>query len=137
MPDTIVRRLIEALERQDLDAAIQCLDCGVYFVSAGEDADFSAHGGFRSWWHQQISKGSEFYPLQIEVIDDRHVFTELLFGYPESGGDTWAAVTMCWVITTGDGVIDAIEMFTDAEVTLERARRAIELLRPDTPVQGA
>ncbi|HET9120528.1 MAG TPA: nuclear transport factor 2 family protein [Solirubrobacterales bacterium] len=131
MPTVVVRHFVEALERRDLDAAIQCLDRGVYFVSAGEDADFSAHEGFRRWWEQQIACGSDLHSLQLEALDDQRVFTEMLIGHPESGGDTWSAETMGWVITAGDDVIVAIEMFADAELALQRAKRAIDVLRGD------
>lgn|SRR5262245_8531101 len=134
MPSAVVKCFVEALERQDFDAAIQCLDRGVYFVSAGEDDDFSAHEGFGRWWEQQISSDSEFHPLHVEVLDNHRVFAEMLIGYPESGGHTWVAETMGWVITAGDGVIDAIEIFADAEVALQRSRRAIEVLRRDGPL---
>lgn len=137
MPAEIVRRFIEALERQDLDAAIQCLDRGVYFVSAGEDADFSAHEGFCRWWEQQISSSSELHPLQIQELDDHHAFAELLIGHPESGGYTWSAETVGWVIAASDGVIEAIETFADTEVALQRARRAAKLLRPGGPLEDS
>ena len=137
MPTAVVTRFVKALERQDLDAAIRCLDRGVYFVSAGEDADFSAHEGFRRWWEQQLSSGLEFRTLQVEALDDRRVFTELLVSYLGSGGHTWSAETMGWVITAGDGVIDAIEIFADAELALERARRAIVILRRDGLLQDS
>ena len=135
MPTEIVRRLIEALERQDLDGAIQCLDRGVYIASAGEEADFSTHEGFGRWWEQQISSSSELFPLQIEALDDQHVFAELVIGHPESDGHTWSAETIAWVIRADDGVIEAIEMFADAEIALKRARSAVEMFRWDGPLQ--
>lgn len=138
MSTEVVRRFIDALERQDLDAAIECLDRGVYFVSAGEDADFSSHEGFRRWWEEQrISSGSELHSLKVEALDDHRVLTEMLIGHQESGGQAWAAETICWVITAGDRVIDAIETFPDAEVALERARRAIKALPPEAPPQDS
>ena len=135
MPIEVVTRFIEAMERQDLGASIQCLDRGVYFVSAGEDADFSAHEGFERWWEQQISNGSELHSLRVEALDDHRVFIEMLIGHAESGGFTWSAETMGWVITAADGVIDAIEIFADADVAFQRAKRAIEILRRDGPLQ--
>ena len=137
MPIEIVTRLVEALERQDLDAAIQCLDRGVYFASACEEADFSTHEGFRRWWELQFTSGSELHPLQIEALDDEHVFAELVIGHPESDGHSWSAETMGWVLTAGDGVVEAIEMFADAEVALQRARSAVEMFRPDGPLQDS
>jgi hypothetical protein len=97
-------------------------------VSASEGADFSAREGFRRWWSLQISSGSELHPLQIEALDDHHVFAELLTGHPEADGHTWVAETLGCVYTVGDGTIEAIEMFADAERARERARRAIEAL---------
>ena len=137
MSTEIVRRLIGALERQDLDAAIECLDRGVYFVSAGEDADFSTHEGFRRWWEQQIPSGSELHPLQVEALDDQHVFAELLIGHPDTDGHAWSAETMGWVVTAGDRVIEAIEMFADAEIALKRARGTVEMFRRDGPLQDS
>ena len=137
MPTEIARRLIHALELQDPDAAIQCLDCGVYFASAAEDADFSTHEGFRRWWEQQISRGSEFQLLEIEGLDDRRVFAELIVSHPESDGRAWSAETIAWVITAGDGVIEAIEMFADAEAALQRARSAVKMFRRHGPLQAS
>ena len=137
MPTEIVRRLIEALERQDVDAAIQCLDRGVYFAAADEEADFSTQEGFRRWCELQISTGSELHPLKIEALDDQHVFAELVIGHPESDGQTWSAETMGWVLTAGDGVIEAIEMFADAEIALKRARSAVKMFCPDGPLEDS
>ena len=132
-----VRRFIEALERQDLDAAIQCLDRGIYFASAAEEADFSTHEGFCRWWELRFSPGSELKPLRIETLDDRRVFAELVIGHPERDGRTWSAETMVWVITGSDGTIEAIEMFADAEIALERARSSAQMFRPDGPLQDS
>ena len=137
MPTAIVRRLIHALELQDPHAAIQCLDRGFYFASAGEDADFSTHEGFRRWWEQQSSKGSEFQLLEIDALDDQRVFAELIVSYPEDDGHTWSAETMGWVIKASDGVIDSIEMFADAEIALKRARSAVVMFRRDGPLQDS
>ena len=137
MSTAIVSRFVEALERQELDAAIRCIDRGVYFVSAGEDADFSSHEGFCRWWELQASSGSVFRALQVETLDDRRVFTELLVSHSGSGGHTWSAETMGWVITAGNGVIDAIEMFADAELALQRARHALVVLRQDGLLQDS
>jgi hypothetical protein len=136
MPTEVARRFIGALERHDLDAAIQCLDPRVYFDSAGENADFRTHDGFREWWELQIPSGSELHLLQIEVLDDQHVFVELVIGHPEGDGRTWSAETMCWVITADEGLIETIERFASAETALRRARRAAEMFRPDGPLQA-
>ena len=127
----IVTRLIEALERQDLDSAIQCLNSGVYFASSNEDADLGAHDGFRRWWELQISPGgSDLRVLQVEALDDHHVFAELIIGHPRNDGDSWSAETMACVISEGDGVIETIEMFANAETALDRARDSVEMFRP-------
>jgi limonene-1,2-epoxide hydrolase len=131
MPTRIVGEFVEALEQQDLDAAIDCVDQGVYFVSAAEGADFSGREGFRRWWEQQISNGSDFHPLHIDCLDDHHVFVEMISGHPENGGHTWVAETLGVVYTVDDGRIEAIETFRNAERTLLRARRTIKLLRGD------
>jgi SnoaL-like domain len=137
VPTEIVTRFIKALERQDLDDAIQCLDRGIYFASAGEDPDFSTHEGFRRWWELEIPDGSQIKSLQVEAVDNQHVFVELITGHPESGGHSWSAETMGWVITAGDGVIEAIEMFADTEIALQRARRAAKVLRPGGPLEDS
>ena len=133
----IVMRFIEALERQDVDAAIQCLDRGVYFASTGEDADFSTHEGFRRWWELQSSSRFELYPLKIEALDDQHVFAELVIGHAEGDGQTWAAERMAWVITADVGVIEAIEMFADPEIALSRGRSAVKMFAQDGPLQNS
>jgi hypothetical protein len=130
-----VVRFIEALERQDVGAAIQCLDRGVYFASTGEDADFSTHEGFRRWWDLQSSSRFELYPLKIESLDDQHVFAEVVIGHPEDDGQSWSAETMAWVITGDVGVIEAIEMFADAEIALRRARSAVKMFGEDGPLK--
>ena len=139
MPTAVVRRFVEALERQDLDAAIQCVDRRVYFVSesAAEGDDFCAHEGFRRWWDLQISGGFDIQPLRVERLDDHHVFAELLTGHPENDGRSWAAETSGCICTLGDGTtvggntIEVIEMFADADRALGRALRTIEALRRD------
>lgn len=137
MPTAVVRSFVEALERQDLDAAIECVDGGVYFVSesAAEGDDFSAHEGFRRWWDLQISGGFDIHPLRVERLDDHHVFAELLTGHAENDGSSWAAETSGCICTLGDrtaerrGTIEVIEMFADADRALARARRTIEEFR--------
>src|SRR5262245_23529188 len=129
MSTEIVRDFVEAIERRDLEAALECLDESVYFVTATEGADFSRHEGFGRWWDLQVSSDSELCPLRIEALDNHHVFVELLTGHPESDGHTWVAETLGCVYTVGDETIEAIEMFADAEQARERAGRALRVLR--------
>jgi limonene-1,2-epoxide hydrolase len=131
MSTEVVSRFVEALESRDLNAAIDCVDQSVYFVSPAEGADFSTREGFLRWWRLHGSRGSELHPLRIEALDDRHVFVELLSGHPEDGGRSWATETLGCVYSVGNEVIEAMEMFADAEGALVQARHAIELLCED------
>ena len=72
----------------------------------------------------------------MEALDDQHVFAELVIGHSENDGHTWSAETMAWVIRADDvdGLIEAIEMFADPELALERARSAVVMFRRDGPL---
>src|SRR5262245_53140358 len=131
--DSLVSRFLAALEGRDLDAAIECLDEEVYFVSAA-GTDFGTSEGFRRWWDLQISNGCDFHILGIEALDDRRVFAEVLAGHAEHGGAAWSTETVGCFYTVGKETIEVIEMFADPAGALTRARHAIEVLGSGGPL---
>jgi ketosteroid isomerase-like protein len=112
----VVRRFLAALEREDIDAALACLDEQVYFVPPADEVfpragDFSGHDGFRAWWEAEFRDRVSLVPIEVEQVDDRHVFAEVMAGAFE--GRTYVSRCRAWVCTVEGQAIDAIELFRD------------------------
>jgi ketosteroid isomerase-like protein len=112
----VVRRFLSTLERDDVDAALACLDERVYFVPPADEVfpragDFSGHDGFRDWWEAEFRDRVSLVPIEIEQVDDRHVFAEVMVGAFE--GQTYVSRCRAWVCTVEDQAINAIELFHD------------------------
>jgi ketosteroid isomerase-like protein len=112
----VVRRFFAALEREDVEAALACLDGAVYFVPPADETfpeggDFGGHDGFRAWWAAEFGDSASLVAIDVEQVDDRHVFAEVMVGALE--GQAYVSHSRAWLCTVEDQSIDAIELFHD------------------------
>jgi limonene-1,2-epoxide hydrolase len=126
-PIALVEGFLDAFNRHDLDAVLDALAVDVYFVPVGDEltpmsGDFSRHSGFSRWWE---SEADHLHLLSVttEQLDENHVFTELQAG--TAGDGCWSSVARACICTISDEHIQAIELFTDVDLTYERSHRSV------------
>jgi ketosteroid isomerase-like protein len=123
----IVRRFEESWTKQDLDAALECVDAGMEFDWSDSMGPFrgtyKGYDGLAQFWTQMLDAWEHFSPQMEEAIDcgpERLITVDVVRARGKGSGiATEARGAMLW--TLRDGKIVRAKMFQTKEEALKAA----------------
>ena len=111
-----VRRCLEAIGSEDLDAPVRLFHRDIVFVPPGDQAPYEGAQSLRRWMEPDAFQGHVVRPLEMVVVTDRTILARL---HVTARGRTSGIEldVMSWSVWTfnEDGLVTRIEIYLDHE----------------------
>jgi ketosteroid isomerase-like protein len=122
----IVRRWLEAISREDFDAALALVHPDVVFVPPGDQAPYTGAESLRRWMEPDAFPGQVIKPLETVVVTDRTILGRQHITARGRASGIELDITS-WSVWTfdEDGLITRIEIYLEHEE--DKAREAAGL----------
>jgi hydrogenase maturation protease len=125
----VIRTMLEAVVRRDLDAFVACLTPDVQWDDRegwpGVRQMYNGHAGVREWWDRFMRAGGEVLGAEVEEIArrDQRVLVAVLgtFRGRSPDADTEFKARAWYVLTLRDGKVSSARLFWDRREALKAA----------------